>query len=172
MTTARYANLEQGLRNPVERPPARYNQSIQEAAALKVLHDPIEFAQNFKRSIAESDLEALELAVLPKQVDDQRNELRRMLDLAIERKDMEAIRAVRDHYEDFLHYAFGEAQEYGVALGAVLEQLRVGLVSVHELQHRGLTFGDVSERQSIAEIRRKHGLGVAGQDPVEERADA
>lgn len=142
----------------VERTPARHGQTIKEAATCRLLADPIEFSQNMARVIEHGVLADVLMEDTPKQIDELRQEFQSLVEAAIQRKDVPAITASFTEYHEFMTYALTEAREYGVAFGAVLEQLRVGLSEVVELRNRGLTFGDTQSHDDLIRLRRTHGL--------------
>lgn len=55
-------------------------------------------------------------------------------------------------------YAEGDAREYGIALGAVMEHLRVGLAHVVDLRNRGLTHADAMAHNDLQRLRLKYRL--------------
>ena len=142
--------------NFVERNPARYNQTIREAATHRLLADPIEFSQNMARILITGLLDDVLMQDAPKQVEDLQDEFSYIMDQAIASKDCVAIEEVWTRYVEFVTYALCEAREYGIAMGAVVEQLRVGLGSVVDLSRRGLTFGDVQSFKELGELRQKY----------------
>lgn len=155
--------MEHGaIPNFVERNPARYNQTMREAATHRFLADPIEFAQNMARILETGLLEDLLIQDEPRQVQDFREEYEFMIDTAIRRKDVHVVEELLAEYHGFVTSALNDAREYGVALGAVMEQLRVGLAGVVDLRNRGLTFGDVQVKNDLQSLRRKHGLPRSG----------
>ncbi len=142
----------------VERNPARHNQTIRTAASYRLLADPIEFSQNMAREIELGVLADLLMEDTPKQIDELRDRFQGLVEAAIERKDVPAIEGAFVGYHEFVTYALCDAREYGVALGAVMEQLRVGLTAVVDLWNRGTTFADAQSRDDVIRIRRKYGL--------------
>lgn len=142
----------------VERNPARHNQSIPLAETYRLLADPIEFSQNMARVIEHGVLAELFMEDEPQQIDDLQEEFQFLIDTAIRSRNMPAIEEAWARYGEFVTYAFAEAREYGVALGAVMEQLRVGLTAVVDLHNRGLTGGDVASLKDLGSLRRKHDL--------------
>ncbi len=120
--------------NFVERNPARYNQTIREASTHRLLADPIEFSQNMARVLITGLLDDVLMQDAPKQVEDLQDELSYIMDQAVARKDLVAIEEVWMRYNEFVTYALCEAREYGVAMGAVMEQLRLTLPEAR--QHR------------------------------------
>jgi len=142
--------------NFVERPAARYNQTIREAATHRLLADPIEFSQNMARVLITGLLDDVLMQDAPRQVEDLQNEFGYIMEQAVARKDLVAIEEVWMRYVEFVTYALGEAREYGVAMGAVMEQLRLGLVGVVDFSRRGLTFGDVQSFKELGELRQKY----------------
>ena len=44
------------------------------------------------------------------------------------------------------------------SLGAVKEQLRIGLSAVVDLSNRGLVFGDMQAHNDLQRLRRKHDM--------------
>ncbi len=142
----------------VERNPARYNQTMRLTETHRVLGNPIVFAQEMARVIEHGMLSDLLMPDEPKQIDELRQEFEFLVDTAIRRKDLAAIAATWLHYHEFMTYALGESREYGVALGAVMEQLRVGLAGIVDLSHRGLTAGDVMAVKDLGRLRREHDL--------------
>lgn len=142
----------------VERNPARYNQTMQLAETERLLGNPIAFAQEMARVIEHGMLADLFMEDAPGQIDDLRQEFEFLVETAIRRKDLPAIAATFLQYHQFMTYALGECREYGVALGAVMEQLRVGLTGIVDLSHRGLTTGDVASLKDLGSLRRKHDL--------------
>jgi hypothetical protein len=93
---------------------------------------------------------------VPKQGADLQDEFGYLMDQATASKDQAAIEEVWMKYAEFVTYALCEAREYGVAMGAVMEQLRLGLVSVVDLSRRGLTFGDTQSFTDLVKLRRKY----------------
>ncbi len=150
--------MRQDIPGTVERPPARHNMTIEEAETLRLLHDPIDFAQNIGRVLEQGELQAVLMADVPTQVEEARNRFASLLELAVERGERSAIQDVMGRYTDFVIQALGEAREYGVAWGAVLEQLRVGLLEIHDLKQRGMTYSDAMTAKTTSELRRKHNL--------------
>lgn len=148
----------------VERPDARYNQTIREASTSRLLADPIEFAQNMARLIEVGTLEEVLIQDTSRQVEDIREEFELLIDTAIRRKDLAAVEELFAVFNGFVTSAFHDAREYGVALGAVMEQFRVGLTGVVDLRNRGLTFGDVQSLEDLGRLRRKHNLPHRGGD--------
>lgn len=148
---------------PVERPKTRYGMTPEEAKAHRLLSDPIEFSQNIARELLGGDMDGILIDDTPKQIDELRNEFEWMLDQAIERHDKPAATDAFIQYTEFVTYALHQAQEHGVALGAVMEQLRNGLSGVAGLSRRGLIFGDVQTLKDLQELRRKHDLKPSSQ---------
>jgi hypothetical protein len=144
--------------NLVERNPARYNQTIREAANHRFLADPVAFAQNMSRILETGILDDVLMRDVPVQIDDMRQEFEYLMDQAMTSREPAAIADVWVKYTEFMLYALGEAREYGVAMGAVMEQLRLGLVSVVDLSRRGLTFGDTQSFTELGKLRRKYGF--------------
>jgi len=142
----------------VERNPARYNQTTRLAETQQLLANPIVFAQEMARVIEHGMLSDLLMPDAPRQIDDLRQEFEFLVETAIRRKDLEAIAATFLEYHQFMTYALGESREYGVALGAVMEQLRVGLTGIVDLSHRGVTTGDAYAFDNLGRLRREHGL--------------
>ena len=144
--------------NFVERNPARYNQTIKEAATHRLLADPIEFSQNMARVLITGLLDDVLMQDAPKQVGDLEGEFSHIMDQAMATKDQMAIEEVWVKYTEFMTYALCEAREYGVAMGAVMEQLRLGLVGVVDLSRRGLTRADCMSHNDLQRLRLKYGL--------------
>ncbi len=142
----------------VERNPARHNQTMPLAETSRLLADPIEFSQNVARVIEHGLLAEVLMEDEPKQIDDLRQEFEFLVETAIRRKDVPAIAETFLEYHQFVTYALAESREYGVALGAVMEQLRVGLGGVVDLRNRGLTTGDIHAFEDLMRLRRKHDL--------------
>lgn len=142
----------------VERNPARYNQTMRLATTERLLGNPTAFAQEMARVIEHGMLADLLMEDAPRQIEDLRQEFEFLVETAIRRKDVPAIAATFLQYHQFMTYALGESREYGVALGAVMEQLRVGLTGLVDLSHRGLTTGDVMALKDLGRLRREHGL--------------
>ena len=109
--------------NFVERPAARHNQTIREAATYRLLADPVEFSQNMARVLITGLLDDVLMQDAPKQVEDLQDEFSYIMDQAVARKELVAIEEVWMRYAEFVTYALCEAREYGVAMGAVMEQL-------------------------------------------------
>jgi len=146
------------LPNFVERNPARYNQTIREAATYRLLANPVEFSQNMARVFATGLLEEALIHDAPKQIENLRDEFAYLVDQAIERADKAAVESCFTLFNEFFGYALMEARKYGVALGAVMEQHRVGLSGMVDLKHRGLTTGDVSTLKDLQRLRQRHDL--------------
>jgi len=118
--------------------------------------DPIEFSQNMARVLITGLLDDVLMQDAPNQVEDLQEQFSHMMDQAVARKDLVAIVEVWVKYTEFVTYALSEVREYGVAMGAVMEQLRLGLVSVVDLSRRGLTFGDTQSFNELGQLRRKY----------------
>ncbi len=69
--------------NFVERPAARHNQTIREAATHRLLADPIEFSQNMARILTTGILDDVLIQDTPKQIDDIRSEFEYLIDQAL-----------------------------------------------------------------------------------------
>ncbi len=109
--------MRQDTPGTVERPPARYNMTVEEAEAIQLLHDPIEFAQNIGRVLEQGELSDVLMVDVPKQVDDARRRFETLLELAVERGDTAVIQKALGEYIDFVTGALAEAREYGIAFG-------------------------------------------------------
>jgi len=148
--------------------PARYNKSVKHAETEQFLADPIAFAQNIDRVVSVGCLQELLLRDVPLNVDDLRDEWEVLVGQAIERGDREIIQEVFMCYTEFLMYATQEARELGVAIGAVMEQFRTGLVAIVDQTNRGLSDIDIREKQSMQDLRRKYGFSLeVKRDPGE-----
>lgn len=146
------------IMNPVERPKTRYGMLPDEAKTHRLLSDPIEFSQNIARELYGTDLDGVFSEDMPKQLDDLRTEFEYMVDQAIERHDKLAAKDVFNRYTEFITYAIGEAHEYGIAIGAIMEQLRTGVAGVADLSRRGLIYGDVMQLKDLQKLRRQHDM--------------
>ncbi len=144
--------------NFVERNSARYNQTIREAATHRLLADPIEFSQNMARILTTGILDDVLIQDTPRQIDDIRSEFEYLMDQALRQKDLAAAEDVFQEYVSFVTYAEGDAREYGIALGAVMEHLRVGLGHVVDLRNRGLTHADAMAHNDLQRLRLKYRL--------------
>jgi hypothetical protein len=139
---------------------ARYALAIREAQATRLLADPIAFSQTMGNELIEGSMEDLLINENPKQIGKLRDEFDRLMDEALERRDTDATLDIYHHYSDFLTYALNEARHYGYAMGAIVEQLRIGLIGVVELRNRGMTFGDTQTYSALQRLRQKHGLAL------------
>jgi hypothetical protein len=142
----------------VERNPARYGKHIDLADAERFLADPIEFSQNIARLLSLGTLHELLMEDVPRQVEDQCAQLEYMVETAHRRKDVPAATAAFDKYTDVVRGGLSEAREYGVAMGAVMEQLRIGLLRIVDLKNRGLTSYDMSILNDLQKLRQEHNL--------------
>ncbi len=82
------------------------------------------------------------------------SEFEYLMDQALRQKDVKAAEDVFQEYVSFVTYAEGDAREYGIALGAVMEHLRVGLGHVVDLRNRGLTHADCMAHNDLQRLRR------------------
>lgn len=155
--------MEQDIPGTVERPATRHNMTIDETKAYRLLQDPIDFAQNMGRALWCGELQPILMNDVPDEVDDVRSEFESLLDMAIERGEATAIQDVFIQYTEFVTGALGDAREYGIAEGVVLEQLRVGLLEISDLKQRGMTYVDGRTRNDMTELRRKYNLAPSDQ---------
>jgi len=107
----------------------------------------------------------------PQQIEDHREQFEFMIENVIRRQDMPAITETFRRYTEFVTYALTDAHEYGVAMGAVMEHLRVGLSGGVDLQNRGLTKGDMGSIQDLQNLRRKYDLRSRAEDPEAQIAE-
>lgn len=120
-----------------------------------LLNDPVGFAQDTSRELQRTDLDGVLIDDAPKQIDDLRTEFEYMFESDLRRDGSAAASDVLTAYTEFVTYALGQAQQYGIALGAVLEQFRAGLVRVADLSRRGFIYGDVSTLNDLQQLWRK-----------------
>lgn len=162
--------MHQDIPGTVERPPGRHNIRIDEAEAIYLLHDPIDFAQNIGRVLEQGELQGVLMKDVPNQVDDARCRFESLLEIAVERGEQAVTKDVMIKYTEFVTAALAEAREYGIAWGAVLEQLRVGLLEIVDLKARGMSYSDVRTQEEISKLRRKYNL-VASDQALDDYSD-
>ncbi len=145
--------MEQDIYNMVERPIERAGLRRDESEALAILEDSIEFSQNIARVLKGGELQGVlgdAMPVIPQQ---HLEELQQMLREAIRRRDWEAVDKISDKLSDETTSATIDAEEYGIAIGAVMEQLRSGLLEIERLRRAGMTSHDRRVDDEITELR-------------------
>lgn len=139
----------------VERPICRDGLREDESRALALIEDPIEFSQNVARDLwSMHDLQGLLIEDLPSAPRRNLYALKAMLREAIARRDWTATEKISDMLDDEVTASLTTAREYGIAFGAVLEQLRGGLLDLARLHNAGATSNDQRVANDIAALRK------------------
>lgn len=150
--------MELDIHNMVERPITRAGLREDESRALAILEDPIEFSQNITRVLEGGELQGMLINAMPVTPEEQLRELQEMLREAIKRRDWNAATKLFDELDDETNAATSAAREYGIAIGAVMEQFRTGLLDTVRLRNAGMTRHDRRVAKEITELRSALGL--------------
>lgn len=154
-TNVRSEAMCQDIMGRVERPIARAGLRDDESRAMDILEDPIEFAQNIARTLEGGELQGVLINALPVTEDKQLRELQGLLEEVIQQRDWEAVTRISNKLNDKTNAAADAAHEYGVALGAVMEQLRTGLLDVVRLRNAGETEYQRRAAEDIAKLKAR-----------------
>lgn len=161
----------------VERSSARDGLTSREGAVMDLLEDPVEFAQNMHRTLySSSDLQELLSPDAPKRVDEIKSGMWEALGTAMERKNFDVAKEIHFTLESTINAAQGEAEEYGIAKGAIMEQLRQGLLELARLRFEDGTYtidrmaSDLEDAEGLLSGKLKPDSHISGES--KERQDA